>query len=148
MEDAMTKIIETGILLIIILMAGCGGGGDGSAPVNTLPSNVGAGRVSITAPAYDGKSASATISGDAFISPTWWGCNPNGCVSGVTVTSQNLATGFISTVQPKMSCVLSLCDNTWSSTLPLAVGSNSILVSASDPSGNIGYASCTLVRGN
>lgn len=137
---------------ISAMVAGCGGGG-GSAPVNTQPANVGAGWVTITNQAYDGKSASATISGDAFISPTWWGCTSSYCVSGVTVISQNLTTGSYGAVQQHIDiCYLfgvgTPCNNTWSSDVPLVVGSNDILVSASDPSGNKGYASCTLVRSN
>ena len=140
------------IVWIIVMLSGCGGGGGGSTSGSGQPSNVGSGWITITSqPTGAINASSASLSGEMFISPGWSGCTVSYCVSGVTVTCQNQTTGLNGTVQQSVDICYFFgtgypCNNTWYADVPLVLGSNSILVSASDGSGNVGYASCVVVR--
>jgi hypothetical protein len=136
---------------MLFVLAGCGGGGgDGDEP--PAPSG---GWVTITGPTTAPTSTEycneVYLSGDAFISPTWSAVAYDGTViTGVTVAWYNAATGQSgSAAQRAKACRLPLgppypCEHVWWATVPMAVGSNEITLTASDPDGRIGTDTITV----
>jgi hypothetical protein len=135
---------------ILFLLAGCGGGG-GGGDEPPLPSG---GWVTITSPTdeptFTDYCNEAYLSGEAFISPDWSAVGFDGTViTGVTVTWFNAATGGSGTATQQASICYFMttpypCDNTWRAAVPMAVGSNQITVTASDPSGRTGTDTITI----
>ena len=124
-----------------------GDGGGGGTPPDPYP-NVGAGWVTIKT-YYASSPTNAYLAGSAFISPGWWHCCSGSAEdTGVTVTWTNLTTGVSGPAwQQAVYCWFFgsyLCGHTWSANVPLIPGSNGILVTATDPSGNIGRATVTI----
>lgn len=143
-------------LTFLALLAACGGGGGGEDVVVEEPGNVGAGWVTIESPqppAYTTDSIyGVLLSGEAFISPTWYRCCSGSATdTGVTVTWSNAATGESGPATQRLTyfCPFGICypgTHTWSAAIDLAVGDNLITVTATDPSGNLGRARITVTR--
>ena len=118
--------------------------------------NSGTGFITITEPPSLGYSTvcnTIPISGDAFISPTWWSCcsGSTEIVTGVTVTWVNETTGESGKAYQavKLCSFLSPpypCEHTWSATIPLVLGENIIKVTAIDPSNLTGHDTITVFK--
>lgn len=95
---------------------------------------------------------SITLSGKAFISPNWSKCcsyNPQD--TGVVLSWKNLTTGTTgSATQNVEICYFMgkpyLCNHTWSCSIPLVLGDNEIMVTASDPQGLVGEKSVLIKK--
>ncbi len=156
----LSRVNRFSILLIVslaLLLPSCGGGGGGNGGAIPLtdPNRVGAGWITITG-SYIGTSGSTgpstvTLSGDAFISPKWWHCcSGSGSDTGVTVSWVNSTTGVSGQAnQTPEYCGLFgtsyLCGHKWRATVELAVGNNVIAITATDPDGNLGRVTTTVV---
>ena len=129
------------------LITACGGGGG----VTVEQDLGGAGWVTISGPDTT-SGLTASVSGKAFISPTMQRCcSGDASDTGVTVSWSNETTGASGpAVQtPKYGYFFFtpfLSGHRWSASVPLALGSNVITVTASDSSGNFGHASLTVSR--
>ena len=92
------------------------------------------------------------LAGEAFISPTWYRCcTGDASDTGVTVTWRNEATNQSAPASQHVRyCLflftLVLCDHTWSASIPVISGDNPITVTATDPDGNHGEKTITIVR--
>lgn len=132
---------------VLLMLSGCGGGGGDEPPPN-------GGWVTITSPTNEPSLTDycneAYLSGEAFISPDWSAVGFDGTVvTGVTITWHNAATGESGTATQHASVCYVLgtpvpCNNTWWATVPMAVGSNEITITASDPDGRTGTDSITI----
>ncbi|HTP05725.1 MAG TPA: Ig-like domain-containing protein [Nitrospirota bacterium] len=148
-------------LSLIAILAGlfsfipsCGGGGAGNSNGSgACSTNTGAGWVTIDAPAATTPdSAFIRLTGTAFISPTWYRCcSGSADDTGVTISWSNSASGSSGIAYHAVEiCYFFfqpyLCNHTWSATVPLALGSNTITVTASDPGTNSGSSCLTATR--
>jgi len=148
-------------LSLIAILAGlfsfipsCGGGGAGNSNGSgACSTNTGAGWVTIDAPAATTPdSAFIRLTGTAFISPTWYRCcSGSADDTGVTISWSNPASGSSGIAYHAVEiCYFFfqpyLCNHTWSATVPLALGSNTITVTASDPGTNRGSSCLTATR--
>jgi len=139
--------------LLTALMLTCGGGGGGDT-TNTSSQAPARGWVSITAPDqnYATYCDSVFISGEAFISSSYSGCcSGSASDTGVTVIWTNSTTGQTGAAYQRVStCYFFgtpyLCNHGWSAYVPLAMGSNLIRITASDPSGARGEQTITVQR--
>ena len=141
-------------LITIIGSGGGGGGGGGSSSDST--GDTSNGQITITFPtsesSYTEYCNSVDLSGEAFISPTWSRCCTGSAEdTGVTVTWENRTTGESGNASQRVDiCYLLfspyLCDHTWSVSVPLILGDNFIVVTASDPAGETGKDSITVVK--
>lgn len=131
-----------------LVLVSCGGGSGGGLD------SVTPGWVTI-----DASSAASTVcndstlTGTAFISPTWWGCCGGTAehLTGVTVTWHNETGGQSGTAYQHVNLIGSfgisaLADHTWSATVPLAMGTNTIAITAQDPSGITATKRTTVVK--
>jgi N-acetylneuraminic acid mutarotase len=144
--------------VLVAALSACGGGGDEEVvpPPQDHPANIGAGRVRIEAPAqnpYATDRDSVLLSGSAFVSPTHYRCcSGSAADTAVSVGWSNSAGGGGSASQSVRYCSffgfgpVGLCEHTWSTWVPLAVGSNIITISAHDTDGNVGYDSIRVTR--
>lgn len=141
------RLAALGLLALALPLTGCGGGG-GSPPD---PNRVGAGWITISGPSTT-DSSTALVSGEAFVSPTWWRCcTGDASDTGVTINWSNATTGASGTASqtPQYGWLFQyflLSSQIWNASIPLAVGSNVITVTATDPSDNLGRASLTVTR--
>jgi N-acetylneuraminic acid mutarotase len=136
----------------IVSLLGSGGGG-GTSESDTSPNE---GWVTITYPTtadtYSTDTSPQYISGEAFISPTWWRCcSGDASDTGVTVNWTNAATGQSDQASQHVGICWFLwspylCNHSWSANIPVVEGNNLITVTASDPSGNIGNDRITIIR--
>jgi hypothetical protein len=141
---------------MILAGAGCSGGGvSATVEIGGEEGNVGAGWVTIDetnlaiSTIYD----SAYLSGEAFVSPTWWRCCSGTAeeISGVTVNWENVTTGAGGKAYQRVvvhflfSAPIDI-DNFWSAGIPLVDGANLIRITAADPAGNIGRTAITINR--
>ena len=145
-------------LLLVLLLAACGGGFDeveSSRPQDpNAPERVGSGSLTIDEPTaestYSTEEDSVFLSGSAFISPTHLRCCSGSATdTGVTVTSSTGSdvSQSASYCNPLGFGPLSLCGHTWSTRITnLRVGDTRITLTARDPSGNIGRDSITIRR--
>jgi len=93
---------------------------------------------------------SATLSGEAFISPTYWNC----CIgtaqqmTAVTVSWRNETTGAsgLASQSVKVGTFEPLYDHVWTATVPLALGANRIAITATDVGGLSATARTTVDR--
>ena len=117
--------------------AGCNGGG-GDSDSGEGNGNVGPGWVTIDQDSfYTTKYESTYLSGDAFISPTRWGCcTGSASDTGVTVTYTNSDTGISGGANQRAEyCWFFrpyLCGHRWSSSVALQMGENNITITATD----------------
>lgn len=123
---------------ISIAFVSCGGGGvSGGGADEYNPA-----WIEITSPgtnpAYT-SNENELISGTAFISPDWYHCCSGSAEdTGVTVTWENVTTGASGSANQYVQyCNLLgqtyVCEHYWSTYIPLTIGSNEIIVIASDP---------------
>jgi hypothetical protein len=143
-----------GLALVIIFgvlsILGSGGGSDDTSSNGTTPNE---GWVTITYPTSNNTDNSPQyISGEAFISPTWWRCcSGDASDTGVTVIWSNETTGQTAQASQYVSICWFLwspylCNHTWSANIPVIEGNNLIAVTAFDPSGNTGTDRITIIR--
>jgi N-acetylneuraminic acid mutarotase len=114
------------------------------------------GWITLTYPAeedsYPTDTSPQYLAGEAFISPTWYRCcSGDASDTGVTVTWRNEATDQSAQASQHVRyCLflftLVLCDHTWSASIPVISGDNRITVTATDPDGNHGEKTITVVR--
>lgn len=136
--------------LMAALASGCGGGGGDGGEVSD-PNRVGAGWITISGPSTTDLTMAA-VGGRAFVSPTHWACcTGNASDTGVTVTWSNDTTGAAgaATQIPEYGWLFQfflLGSQRWNASIPLAMGSNVITVTATDPGGNLGRATLTVMR--
>jgi len=146
---SLTCVFALGLMTIF----GCGGGGEGSGD------NIGgenAGLITIDYPtsesSYTEYCNSAHLSGDAFISPTWWRCCTGSAEdTGVTVIWENKTNGESGNASQDVEICNALwspflCNHTWDASVPLILGDNLIVVTASDPAGKTGNDSVTVTK--
>ncbi len=136
-------IIIPRIILFSLVIAGCKGGGGGSAYIGGGGNS--AGWVTINSPTTEPTTStncnSISLGGEAFISPTEWRCcSGSAADTGVSVAWSNVTTGQSGTAFHWVDiCYFItapyLCNHTWSATVPLVVGDNQIMISASDAAG-------------
>lgn len=145
-----------GLALVIIFgvfsILGSGGGSDGVSDDGGTPN---AGWVTISYPTtddtYNTDNSPQYLSGEAFISPTWWRCcSGDASDTGVSVIWRNETTGQTGPASQYVRYCwflgLYLCDHTWSASIPIIEGNNNITITASDPSGNTGIDKITIIR--
>lgn len=138
-------------LVVLLLLAACGGGDSGGGGPAPDPNRVGAGWITISGPSTTDL-ATALVSGEAFVSPTWWSCcTGEASDTGVTVTWSNATTGTSGAASqtPRYGWFFQyylLSRQGWSASIPVALGSNVVTATATDPSGNLGRASVTVIR--
>lgn len=141
--------------LLAALLSGCGGGGGdggstGSSPANTGWVNVSSSSVSLAA---DGTPV-AFVDGSAFVSGNYVGHRQYGlclllCLfddsdPGVRVSWENTTRPSAGSANSRYG-TLTQWRHLWSASIPLVAGSNTIRIRASDPAGNVGTTTLTLV---
>ena len=138
------------IILNALALTACGDGVDDSADSD---GNQGSGWVKIVSPAGDYYTMSSNplrISGEAFISPTWFTCCSGSAEdTAVTVKWENQTTGQTgyATQQVETCGIMQpyyLCNHTWSASIHAELGENLIKVTAEDPGGNKGTDTVTV----
>lgn len=145
------------ILALAVGISACGGGGEevsSPPPPQDHPSNVGAGRIWIESPAQDYVTDrdAVVLSGTAFISDEFYRCcSGTAQDTGVSVSWHDSAGGGGSASQSAQYCRLPfgpayLCGHSWDAAVPLTIGTHTIVVSASDGAGNVGYDSIRVTR--
>lgn len=140
------------ILTVSLIVFACGGGGGGDGGGNTSDH----GLITITDPTSDSMTTTDCneiyLSGDAFISKTWSRCcSYTAEDTGVTVTWENKTSGASGRTEQSVDYCgflghTYLCDHTWSVTIPLVLGDNSITITASDPGGVTGHDYITVKK--
>lgn len=146
-------------VVIALTLTACGTGGTSgeSIPAGSA-CHTNNGDVSITFPSacpVSVSTAEISLSGEAFIShqpnlnlPDWW--QNTATATGVTVTWTNVTTGQSGpTEQTVRICwffVSFLCEHQWSASVPIAMGSNTVRITASDNAGTRGIATTAVVR--
>ena len=144
------------ILLMILIgslsiMPSCSGSGSGNGSTG-CNNQTGAGWITIDQAATTTDSAFARLTGTAFISPSWSGCcSGSASDTGVTISWSNPASGDsgLASHAVKICYFLFypyLCDHTWSATIPLTMGNNTLTVTASDPGTNSGSSCIAAAR--
>jgi|GEM_PF-3126442 len=146
----LSKVLMTGVgVLASLLLNGCWF--SGSTSVSYTDTSTNAGWIEMDYAWSD--TQNAYLGGKAFISPHWWSCCTNTAQdTGVTVVWANSTTGTSGPASQYVhyACLFSTCwpsTNTWSATIPLSQGSNSLLIEATDPDGNKGHYSLTMSPG-
>jgi len=140
--------------LLAALCGGCGGGGDGNG-TTSAPANIG--RVSVTSSsvflAGDG-TPRASVSGSAFVSQTYVGhrqvgfcllfCSFDDSYPGVEISWENRTLALGGIARSRYGTLTNWA-HLWSASIPLAAGSNTIVIRAQDRAGNMGTATLTIV---
>jgi len=138
------------IILNVLVLTACGSGLDST---DNDDGNYGVGWVKIVSPAGDYYTMSSNplwISGETFISPTWFTCcSGSARDTGVTVTWENQTTGQkgYANQQVELCGIMGpyfLCNHTWSASIHAELGENVIRVNAEDPGGNMGSDTVTV----
>jgi hypothetical protein len=141
--------------LLAALLSGCGGGGGGGDGTNSNPANIGWVDVSSShiSLAADGTPV-AFVNGSAFVSRNYVGhrqfglclllCAFDDSEPGVKVSWENTTLATAGTATSRFG-TLTQWSHLWSASIPLVAGSNTIRIAASDPAGNTGTATLTLV---
>jgi hypothetical protein len=134
--------------LLAALTSGCGGGGGGVPPSTTGP-NEGNGFLSIVNPTsgtYQTDRPTVTLSGNAF-TPVGANClPPTPLPASYQVTWSNSSTGATGNGSRGLNCILFVFVFWDATNIPLAMGANSITVTASDGAGNVGRDTITVTR--
>lgn len=129
---------------LALLLSACGGG---SVEIYWGPSP--SGWVTID-PVQSTVGDSATLSGEAFISPTYWNCCSGTAqqMTAVTVSWRNETTGAsgLASQSVKVGTFEPLYDHVWTATVPLVLGSNRIAITATDVAGITATARTTVDR--
>lgn len=143
------QLREAAACSLVLLVGACGGGGGGGDSAPEAP----IWHLTIDPPAEASTVCNdAALSGEGFISPTWWHCcdASTGPLSGTTVTWHNESTGAsgvaAQTVHVAALPAPVLSDPRWSARVPLAVGDNRIRIEASDPSGRSAQARTVITK--
>lgn len=127
---------------LALLLSACGGG---SVEIYWGPSP--SGWVTID-PTQSTVCDSATLSGEAFISPTYWNCCSGTAqqMTAVTVSWRNETTGAsgLASQSVQVGSLVPLYDHVWTATVPLALGSNRIAITATDVAGITATARTTV----
>jgi hypothetical protein len=137
--------------LLAALASGCGGGsGGGGVPPGSSGPNQGNGHLSIVNPTsgnYQTDRPTVTLSGNAFI-PAGAGCTvpPTPFPAGYQVTWSNNSTGSAGNGARGLNCFLFVFVFWDAVNIPLAMGANSITVTASDGAGNVGRDTIVVTR--
>ncbi|MFC4346009.1 hypothetical protein [Cupriavidus numazuensis] len=138
-------------MISILLVASCGGGGGGGDGGDIISRPPPTGWVTIDSPDTTSTICNeVSLTGAAFISPTFFGCCNGSAeeITGVTVTWRNETNGqagkAIQTVS--VSGLTGPFNHRWTATVPVAMGTNTIIVSASDPAGINGTASVDISK--
>ena len=136
--------------LLAALCSGCGGGGgDSNPPPSTTGPNAGIGSLNIVNPAsgtYQTDQLTVALSGNAF-PPAGASClPPTPLPSEYKVTWTNNSTGATDNASRGLNCFL-VGFLFWDATnIPLAMGENSITVTAIDGAGNVGRDTIVVTR--
>jgi len=147
----LCSVIAFGLMTIV--GSGGGGGGGGSSGDNT--GDTSNELITINYPASESSYTEycnfVNLSGEAFISPTWSRCCTGSAEdTGVTVIWENKTTGESGNASQYIDiCGLLtpfLCNHTWDASVPLILGDNFIVVTASDPAGETGNDSITVTK--
>ena len=134
---------------LVLPLTGCGGSDDGPPPSTTGP-NAGNGSLLIVNPAsgaYQTDQLAVTLGGNSFTPagascPAFVGVLP----PGYQVTWSNNSTGATGNASRGLNCVL-IAFVFWDATnIPLAMGDNSITVTAIDGAGNVGRDTIVVTR--
>lgn len=141
----MVKVWRRVVLWALALgLSACGGG---SVEIYWGPST--SGWVTID-PVSSTVGDSVTLSGEAFISPTYWNC----CIgtaqqmTAVTVSWRNETTGAsgLASQSVRVGTFVPLYDHVWTATVPLVLGANRIAITATDVAGITATARTTVDR--
>jgi len=144
------QIFQALIILNILVLTACGDGVDDSTDSD---SNHGSGWVKIVSPAGDYYTMSSNplrLSGEAFISPTWFTCCSGSAQdTAVTVKWENQKTGQTGYANQQVeTCGIMqpyyLCNHTWSASIHTELGENVIKITAEDPGENKGTDTVTV----
>jgi len=129
---------------LALVLGGCGGG---SVELYWGPSS--SGWITLD-PVQSTVCDSSTLSGEAFISPTYWHCCSGTAqeMTAVTVSWRNESTGVsgLASQSVKVGTLMPLYDHTWTATVPLALGSNHIAITATDVAGITATARTTVEK--
>lgn len=133
----LLMLVSISLSVVFVSCGGGGGGGESTGGDDINPAWV---KISIpnTDPAHT-SNENELISGTAFISPDYYHCCSGSAEdTGVTVTWKNVTTGASGSANQYVQyCTLLgstyVCEHYWSALIPLIMGSNEIIVTASDP---------------
>jgi hypothetical protein len=150
--QCLVRLAAFGLLAqaLVLPLAGCGGGDDGDSPPSTTGPNAGNGSLLIVNPtsgAYQTDGPTVTLGGNSFTPagascPAFVGVLP----PGYQVTWSNNSTGATGNASRGLNCVL-VGFVFWDATnIPLAMGANSITVTAIDGAGNVGRDTIVVTR--
>lgn len=128
---------------------GCGtSGSPGSPAAASCRSSSGGGWITIDAPTelctYTADSASLSVGGTAFVSPSWWHCCPADPAVTVTWFNDAAAAGGDASSRVEVSALGTVWTHRWSATVPLNRGTNAVTFTAVDPSGRTGTVMLTV----
>jgi Big-like domain-containing protein len=134
---------------LVLPLTGCGGDNSDSPPSTTGP-NAGSGSLLIVNPtsgAYQTDRPTVTLGGNSFtpagaICPAFVGVLP----PGYQVTWSNNSTGASGNASRGLNCVLVVFVFWDATNIPLAMGANSITVTAIDGAGNVGRDTIVVTR--
>lgn len=144
--------------LIWTSLVGCSSGSDSddtSPPIDPqCNSRNSGGWISVTTPENcpsQTEASSEHVAGEAFISDSWYRCCSGSATdTGVTVNWMNeTCSESGAAYQSVRYCWFFgtyLCDHSYWANIPLAMGENRIIVTASDPSGDSGQSTITITR--
>jgi len=138
------------ISLILLALTGCGGGGGGQ-PGSPEGPNVGTGSLQIFNPtdsgAYQTNQPTVALGGNSF-TPADSSCNAAVGVlpPGYQVSWSNNSTGATGNASSNLNCLLMVFTHWDIDSVPLAMGANSITVTATDGAGNIGRDTIVVTR--
>jgi len=149
-----SRSVFTLLLFLLMLLGSCGGGGDtgGSTIPSTEGPNIGSGRAWVVEPSNTGRyqtdRSTVRLQGGSFTPdgatcPTWTGVLP----PGYTVTWYNSLNGASAAAQASLNCLVVVITG-WDTGdfVPLAIGDNTITVTADDGAGNIGRDTIIITR--
>lgn len=138
-----------GLLALAFPLAGCGGGGGGGPPPATTGPNEGNGSLSIVNPtsgAYQTDRPTVTLGGNSFI-PAGASCLPPAPLPpDYQVSWSNNSTGATGNATRGLNCILFVFVFWDATSIPLAMGANSITVTAVDGAGNVGRDTIVVTR--
>jgi len=144
-KNSRVRLVLVFLFFVLFLITACGGGGgEGDDGVTPPPPLDGGGWITILAPEasspYETYCDSIYLAGEAFISSGYFRCCSGSAEdTGVQVTWRNSSTGEggVATQRVHVCDFLGtpfLCNHEWSVTVPLRLGSNAIVLRASEVS--------------
>jgi hypothetical protein len=137
------------LCLLAFALKGCGGGDDAPFPPSTMGPNEGNGSLSIVNPAsgaYQSDQLAVTLSGNSFTPASADCLPPTPLPASYQVTWSNNSTGTSGNASRGLNCIAVVFVSWNAANIPLALGANSITLTASDGAGNVGRDTIVVTR--